>query len=346
MPGYGENRHLTHPVPRRAIAASLFLIAGAGCDRATAPPDALSVSLSAASLAIAPGDSQAVTVTVVRRSGSALLNVTGLPQGVSATLAPALLTDGETQSTLTLLAEPTAAPGAAIVAVNAVVAGVPSAMSRGATLSVTVDSCPGYAIPSSCPPFPTGGSRAISGVVRGRTAAGTQPLAGAFVWAWVQMASSGYSRGRVETDASGNYRISDLPPALILLQAWSAGYDQPCGSLVELTAPSATADIELVAETNPVVMPEPPAPALYGVVYEDAAGGRKPVSGARVFFETSMDLVAATTTTDEQGRYTLCRLPALSPFQAVTPVKAGYITQATTVSVSGVTQLDLEMERQ
>ncbi|HEX6252471.1 MAG TPA: carboxypeptidase regulatory-like domain-containing protein [Gemmatimonadaceae bacterium] len=182
--------------------------------------------------------------------------------------------------------------------------------------------------------------------MQARTVAGTQPLAGAFVWAWVQMETSGYSRGRVETDASGNYRISDLPPARVLLQAWSAGYDQPCASLVELTTPTATADIDLVAESNPVLLPEPPAPALYGVVYQPTATGKQPVPGARVYFETAMDLVAATTTTDEQGRYTLCRLPALSPLQAVTPVKAGYVTRTSTVSVSGVTRLDLEMERQ
>lgn len=329
-----------------ARCASLFLVMGVGCDRATAPGDSVSISLSAASVAIAPGDSQAVTVTVVRRSGTALLSVAGVPEGVRASFDPGLLEDGETQSALTVVADQAAAPGAAIVAVNAVVAGVTPSMARSATLTVTVDPCPGYAIPSSCPPFPTGGSRVISGVVRGRTVAGTQPLAGAFVWAWVQLPSSGYSRGRVETDASGNYRMSDLPAARILLQSWSAGYDQPCASLVELTAPSATADIELVAETNPVVMTEPPAPALYGVVYEQTPSGKKPVPGARVFFETSMDLVAATTTTNEQGRYTLCRLPALSSVQAVTPVKAGYVTRATTVSVSGVTQLDLEMERQ
>lgn len=140
--------------------------------------------------------------------------------------------------------------------------------------------------------------------------------------------------------------MTDLPPARILLQAWGAGYNQPCGSLVEFTGSNATANIELVAETNPVVTLEPPAPALYGVVYELTSAGRQPIPGARVFFETAEDLVAATTTTDEQGRYTLCRLPALSAFQVVTPVKTGYLTRTTIVSVLGVMQLDLEMKKQ
>ncbi len=226
--------------------------------------------------------------------------------------------------------------------------GVTEPASKETTVSVTGGGCPGYAIPSSCPPFPTGGSSFITGVVRERSAEATRPVGGASVWAWVQFPDHGYSAGRVQTNANGEYRFPNLPNALIVMQTGGGGYDQPCAAVFQLAGSSGTADLEVVSDTHPIFDPHPAPPALTGVVYENTASGRQPVPGARVFFETTLfDVVAATTTTDELGRYSLCRLPSLSSF--VTPVKAGYITAGTAVSVasgSGVTEMDIELKRQ
>ena len=112
---------------------------------------------------------------------------------------------------------------------------------------------------------------------------------------------------------------------------------------MQLEGPGATVNIEVVRQADPLVDPDPSPPALVGVVYEMTASGRQPVTGARVYFEWLFETVAATTTTDELGRYSLCRLPGNG---WVTPVKAGYVTTARSVSASGVTQLDMEMKRQ
>lgn len=204
--------------------------------------------------------------------------------------------------------------------------------------------CPGYAIPDRCPPFPTGGNNVITGSVVERTREGTRPRPYARVWAWVQRSNNGYSAGSVRTDGDGNYRFPTLPDAFIVLQAGADGYDQPCASTLHLTSNGAQATIEVVSETAPVYDPDPPAPALRGVVYEMTPGGRLPVAGARVFVETLFEIVAATTMTDEQGRYSLCRLPTTGTY--VTPVKKGYVLKGTDVALAGVMTIDLEMTRQ
>lgn len=209
-----------------------------------------------------------------------------------------------------------------------------------------VSGCPGYAIPTSCPPFPTGGTNVISGVLLERTLSGTRPFAGGSVWAFVYLGNRGYSAGRAATNANGEYRFPLLPDALVVMHGGGGKYDQPCASVVSLLTPSATADVEVVSEDAPIVDEDPPPPALFGVVYEMTANGRQPVPQARVFFEAPYEgVVAATTTTDQSGRYSLCRLPSLGSF--VTPVKQGYLIAGRSVSITGgVIQLDLEMRRQ
>ena len=333
----------------RHLMSVLGAAAAIACDGVTEPtPGVNAISLSVASLTLAPGTSQQVVVTVGPQAAGVRLTVSGLPAGLSATLSPELLSQGETQSSLIVTADLGASAGDATLTIRAAAGGaenVGSGIQATATLHVRVTGCPGYAIPTSCPPFPTGGNSFISGVVLERTATGTRPKGGASVWAWVQYANgNGYSAGRVQTDANGEYRFPNLPNALIVLQTGGGGYDQPCASVVELAGPSATANLEVVSETNPIVDTDPSPPALRGVVYENTTSGRKPVPGARVFFETLFEIVAATTTTDELGRYSLCRLPSTNTF--VTPVKAGYVTTPRSVSVSGVIEMDMEMKTQ
>lgn len=341
------------PPSQTHLLRLLLMVSGAAgviaCDGVTEPaPNAITISLSAASVTLQPGVSEQVVVSVVPPVGGVRLTLAGLQSGISATLSPEFLSQGETQSTLTVAAVSGTRPGETTLTIGAVAggAGASGGMTQATVkLLVRVPECPGYAIPSNCPPFPTGGTSFISGVVLERSAAGTRPIGGAAVWAWVQYANgNGYSAGRVQTDANGEYRFPNLPDALVLLQTAGGGYDQPCASFVQLAGPSGTANLEVVSAAAPIVDAEPPPPALVGVVYEMTASGRQPVPGARVFFETLFEVVAATTTTDQLGRYSLCRLPSLNSF--VTPVKAGYITTGRAVSVSEVVQLDIEMKRQ
>ncbi len=331
------------------------LITGAGaaglvaCNDVTEPAQiAQTIHLSASSVSLAPGTSQQISVTVSPQSGAVRLVVAGVPAGLSASLLPELLPQGETQSTLTVSAPAATPPGEGSVSVEASRGGGGDAVRpvyATAKLRVVVTGCPGYAIPTSCPPFPTGGSNAVSGVVVERTTAGTRPVAGAPVWAWVQYPNgNGYSAGRIVTDANGQYRFANLPNALILMQTWGEGYDMPCASVVQLTGPAGVANLELVSQAAPIAATDPAPPALVGVVYETTSTGRKPLAGVGVWFESFFDVVAAKTTTDELGRYSLCRLPVSASF--VTPVRAGYVTTGRSVTVSGVMQMDLEMRRQ
>ena len=68
-------------------------------------------------------------------------------------------------------------------------------------------------------------------------------------------------------------------------------------------------DFEVVDST--VTRPETTtdSPTLSGVVYRKTGAGKQPVAGAVIEFEYS-PVIAATTITDKQGRYSLCQLPA------------------------------------
>ena len=334
---------------RRQFPALSLMGAVMACGQVTEPvPAAIALSLSASSLTLPAGNTGQVVLTVVPPPTGLRLNLRGLPAGVSGSMSPAFLREGETRSTLTLIADSAARPSDVTLTIEALTPGGDNAggtLQATAKLNVHVTGCPGYAIPSSCPPFPTGGNNAISGVVLERSKTETRPASGASVWAWVQYPNgNGYSAGRVLTDSDGRYRFSILPNALIVLQTGGAGYDQPCASTVELSGPSATANLEVVAQANPIAETGPAQPALVGVVYETTASGRRPLSGARVYFEVLFEIVAATTTTDELGRYSFCRLPTLAG--TVTPVKAGYVTAGRSVSVSGLVEMDMEMKRQ
>jgi hypothetical protein len=177
-----------------------------------------------------------------------------------------------------------------------------------------------------------------------RTPEGTRPREGHQVWAWVQRATNGYAAGSVRTVQGGLYVYPTLPPSLVVVQLWNADWDHPCASFVQLESNGTIVNGEVVASTRPIYNATPTPPALIGVVYERTPEGKRPVAGARVFFETLFEIIAATTTTDEEGRYSLCNLPTMTPF--ITPYKAGYAVTPRPVAVSGVMAMDLELIRQ
>jgi hypothetical protein len=212
-----------------------------------------------------------------------------------------------------------------------------------------VDSpCPGYADPADCPPFPTGGNGSISGVVLERTVDGVRPLGNATVYAWIELARSGYARGATQVGADGKFTVTLLPAAEIILEGYAPGYDQPCANTLAFNGSSATANIELVAQSHPLPDAATTRPLIKGVVYETTADGRKPIPGARIFFDPmgGMGLVAAITTTDENGRYAVCNVtPALNGWsQRIDALKSGYVTNGQDVSVVGDNELQLDIE--
>lgn len=82
-----------------------------------------------------------------------------------------------------------------------------------------------------------------------------------------------------------------------------------------------------------------------GVVRTNPPKGTVP--HAKVWFETAMDLVAATTTSDKDGRYAICNLPAFWSVQDFTVTADGYEKWYKGVSVSGagIIELDIELKR-
>jgi hypothetical protein len=220
---------------------------------------------------------------------------------------------------------------------------------RFVTGSVQDSPCPGYADPSDCPPFPTGGSGVISGVVSERTLEGLRPLSNVTVFAWIQLSNgSGYARGGTQVGADGTFRVDLLPSGTIVLDAYAAGYDMPCSTTIEFNGATASANIELVSQSRPLPELATKPPLIKGVVYETTPSGRQPIGGARVFFDVmgGMGNVAATTTTDDNGRYALCQVtPGLGSWgQWIDVVKSGYVTSGQAVSVTGTTELQLDIE--
>jgi hypothetical protein len=207
--------------------------------------------------------------------------------------------------------------------------------------------CPGYVDPAHCPPFPTGGPGVVRGMVVELTAEGRRPLAGIVMWPWVGKADgSGYSHHSVVSDSSGRFLVDELPGGTVQLFAGGEVFDQPC--VANFAAGDATRrdTIELVPRSRPDPSLATGAPVVSGVVYEATSAGRRPVAGARVYLETAMDLVAAVTTTDEYGRYALCRLPTATYPQSLMVTGDGRTWTYATVTVSGdTTTLDIALGR-
>ena len=292
-------------------------------------------------VSMSPGESRQVVVHASENGPSVMLSAEGLPAGLVASFSPATIAPGVTQSVMMLTA--TQSPLDATLTVRASsIDGAGTARTQGtATFQVSVRGCPGYAVPNDCPPFPTGGGLSINGLVREKTVAGVNPLGGVAVWAWVQRPTNGYQRGSVRSAADGTFSITTLPASAVTLQAYSSEWDQPCASIIELNGEGQRADVDLVSTERPIFDPFPDRPAITGVVYELTAAGRKPVAGARIWFETLIEVGVATTTTDEQGRYSLCRLPTSSSL--LTPYKPGYAGMYKVVSVAGLMEIDLEI---
>ena len=198
-------------------------------------------------------------------------------------------------------------------------------------------SCPGYADPDHCPPFATGGPYSIGGVVNLRTATGVGPSAKARVGGFVITTNgNGYSMGVATTDSAGRYKFSQVPEGFVVL---FAGLDQPCAATATVKG-DVTRNIEVV---TPGVQPAPQAKdssVLSGVVYRQTPTGRQFISAARVELAFFATLITATTTTDANGRYRLCGIPAGARWSVFVLVD-GKIVKELTVDVNADTQQDI-----
>ena len=202
--------------------------------------------------------------------------------------------------------------------------------------------CPGYADPTHCPPFPTGGSNSISGIVTRWTNGAASTASGIRVSGYVfKLDGSGYSMGWVVADTTGRYTVTGVPDGMVVLYAYIEGGSQPCAAIASLRGANATSDIEVVTPGGGKRPGSPTdSPTLSGTVYINTPAGRQPVVGAYVEFEYFPDLVTATTTTDEHGHYTLCRLPKSGSLY----VSSGQSPQYFAVTLTGDQVLDVEVK--
>ena len=184
-------------------------------------------------------------------------------------------------------------------------------------------------------PNPTPVGSIVSGVVLERTPQGTRPVPGAIVFLLFPVRQT-------TSDVAGRYRFAGVPDGFFVLQA-SKGpeYDQPCGATVHLTA-DVTIDIELVPQDSPSLSMTLGSPILSGVVFETTSEGRRPVPGARLFLGGDFDPVIATTTSNADGRYLLCRLPVgVSTY--LDAAKSGYASTNLPLHIQRDAVVDIEM---
>jgi hypothetical protein len=172
-------------------------------------------------------------------------------------------------------------------------------------------------------PTPTSvprGSLTIRGVITERTVSGgSQPLARANVNAWVDTGGLGYSymwaNGASFSGGDGRYELTALPGgALVIADAYKEGYVQPCAAPPLRMNEDFVVDIELVPKalvsaSSASVSNRPGFRSISGVIYEMTPDGKRPLANAFVDYEPIMDSPAATTVTDENGRYLLCGIP-------------------------------------
>jgi len=216
------------------------------------------------------------------------------------------------------------------------------------TINFTTEGCAGYAIPTSCPPFPTGGMSTVTGVVREWTPSGLKPVAGALVYGWVQGSTFGYATGAVQTDADGRYVHQSIPNLKLLLTVFKEGHTQPCAMLADITGSDDPIDLEIVSNDNLMMQATTAKPRISGTIYEMINGVRIPVSGAWVYFDAFDDLVAASVYSSVDGTYALCRLTSIGWGQGIYAGKPGYEWAYTHMDLlpGADTKFDIELKRQ
>lgn len=197
--------------------------------------------------------------------------------------------------------------------------------------------------PISLPISPLGQAGTITGIVTERTLSGSTPLANVEISAWVRRGNQTAWDYPVKSDSTGHFTLENIPEndSVLLNPASAEADDHPCGSVSQSRG---VITIELVPTDHPLLDAATALPRITGVAYEVTASGRQPVAGAQISFYANDDLIEATTTTDELGRYALCNLFGYYANQLIYAQKEGYQLFQQVVSVSGSQQIDLEMK--
>jgi hypothetical protein len=99
-----------------------------------------------------------------------------------------------------------------------------------------------------------------------------------------------------------------------------------------------------VSKANPLLAAATKPPVITGLVYESTPSGRKPVPGATIYVDEFDDLLSATTTTDEDGRYAVCNIPDFYNGVTVYAGKIDYQWSWQFTQLKDLNQVDIELK--
>jgi hypothetical protein len=164
-------------------------------------------------------------------------------------------------------------------------------------------------------PGPTSGTYRVTGRVVERSPEGLRPVSDAGVNLWVDAGNYGYSywwaNGQVHSGGDGTFQMPNLPAAAGWAQAWKDGYLQQCAVPLPSLSTNPAVEVALVARGNLLVDPASVSPSVPGrivsgrILQSDSSDPR-PAAGAFVNYEPVMEVPAAATYSDSDGRYLLC----------------------------------------
>lgn len=203
---------------------------------------------------------------------------------------------------------------------------------------------PSTPIAASTPP----GHHTVSGTVLEAFGGTFRPISGSrTIFFWVQQRTERGITGSVlpvRSDASGRYSAT-VPDSHVSVAAWSQSELQPCLTNTDVRMDT-TLDVQVVpiAETQSAAARRlrSDGPIISGQVYEMTAEGGRPVPGAEVFVDISIDVYYAFTKTDDLGRFFLCRIN--SPIR-IDVGKTGYQWESRFLPGGTSTDWDIELKR-
>jgi hypothetical protein len=163
---------------------------------------------------------------------------------------------------------------------------------------------------------------------------------------WVQHAQIGYYKGRVFTDADGQFSVASLPESQLMVTAHKPGFVQQCAVIAQVPT-SGPVQLELTSEStldslNPPRPQSAREPSLTGVVFETVNGVNQLIAGAEFWVENEAERVVATTRSDLQGRFFLCNLPR---YVWAYVSKPGFMGRFVAVDGSQSTVVEIELSR-
>ena len=192
------------------------------------------------------------------------------------------------------------------------------------------------------------GYHTVSGTVFEAFGGTFRPITGSrTIFFWVEQRTERGSSGSslpVITDANGHYTAS-VPDSRVSVAAWSRTELQPCLTSTEVRTDTVL-DVQVIpaAEAQSVAARQLQSdrPTVSGQVYEMTAAGKRPLPGAEIFVDISIDVYQAFTKTDDLGRFFLCRIN--SPIR-IDVGMTGYRWESRFVGGSASTDLDIELGR-